>query len=194
VRWNGLFEDLEAQAAELDRAERAGRVEDMARSELAQLGLQDRLRPAVGHPLRVRCLGGVTVTGVLSRVGSTWFLVDETGGREALIVMSTTISVAGLGRLSAAPHSGGSVESRLGLAHALRGIARDRSGVRLHLVDGTAVDGTVDRVGADFAELAVHAAGESRRRAEVREVLVVPVQALVAVRRDAQSAAVSALR
>jgi hypothetical protein len=66
----------------------------------------------------------------------------------------------------------------------LRGIVRDRSVVRLHLRDGVILDGTVDRVGGDFLELAMHAAGELRRRKEVREVMVVALAAVVALRRD----------
>jgi hypothetical protein len=52
------------------------------------------------------------------------------------------------------------------------------------LTDATAVDGTIDRVGADFVEIALHAPGEVRRRTEVREVLVMALGELVAIRRD----------
>jgi hypothetical protein len=55
----------------------------------------------------------------------------------------------------------------------------------VHLIDGTTADGTIDRIGADFVEIAAHAAGELRRRSEVRDVLVVPLGAVAAVRRQA---------
>jgi hypothetical protein len=74
------------------------------------------------------------------------------------------------------------------LRAALRGIARDRSTVRIHLTSGNtqfdAVDATIDRVGADFLEVAAHSAGAARRRAEVRETELVPFTAVVAVRRS----------
>ena len=38
------------------------------------------------------------------------------------------------------------------------------------------VDATIDRVGADFVEVATHAAGEVRRRDEVREVELIPLR------------------
>ncbi len=98
---------------------------------------------------------------------------------------ATLISVSGLGRLSAVPDTEGVVESRLGLRHALRGIARDRSTAAVHLIDGTTADGTIDRTGADFVEIAAHAAGGLRRRGDVRDVLVVPLSAVAAVRRQA---------
>jgi hypothetical protein len=81
------------------------------------------------------------------------------------------------------PDSEGVVESRLGLRHALRGIARDRSAVRITDQSGATVDGTIDRLGADYVEVAEHAAGELRRRADVRDVLVLPLAALAVVRR-----------
>jgi hypothetical protein len=56
--------------------------------------------------------------------------------------------------------------------------------VQVRLTDGRTVIGTLDRVGADFVELAEHAAGEPRRAAEVRDVLLLPVQAIVLVRRQ----------
>jgi hypothetical protein len=184
MRWDQLFADLEAQADALDLLERGGEIDERARIELSRVALFDRLRPGVGQVVRVRCPAGVTVGGRLVRVGAQWLLVDEAGGRQALVVASAIMVVSGLGRLAASPGSQGVVESRLGLAHALRGIARDRSPVRLELVDGTSLDGTIDRVGADFVELAAHAAGEARRRAEVRELVVVATAALAVVRRD----------
>jgi hypothetical protein len=42
--------------------------------------------------------------------------------------------------------------------------------------------GTIDRVGADFIEVAVHAAWEPRRASAVRLVALVPLTAIVLVR------------
>ncbi len=185
MRWDGLFADLEAQAGALDTAQRAAEIEERARTELGRIRLQDRLRPATGSAVRARCRGGLAVAGTVTRVGAEWLLLDEGGNREALVVTATLVSVSGLGRLSAAPDTEGVVESRLGLRHALRGIARDRSAAAVHLIDGTTADGTIDRIGADFVEIAAHAAGGLRRRGDVRDVLVVPLSAVAAVRRQA---------
>jgi hypothetical protein len=183
VRWELLFADLEAQIAALELADRAGEIEERARLELARVQLVDRLGAAVGARVRIRCRAGVAVAGILTRVGAHWLLIDEPAGRQALVALAAVLSVTGLGRSGAQPL--GAVESRLGLAYALRGIARDRSGVRIDLIDGTSVDGTIDRVGADFVELAVHAAGELRRAAEVREVAIIALAAIGVVRRQA---------
>lgn len=183
MRWEGLFADLEAQAEALERAERAGEVDERTRVEVGALALGDRLRAAVGMPLRIRAAGSVAVAGTVVRVGPDWALVDEGAGRETVLVLAQLVSVRGLARFSATPDSGSVVESRLGIRHALRGIARDRSAVRLHLSDATTVDATIDRVGADFVEVATHAAGEARRRQDVRDAELVPIAHLVAVRR-----------
>jgi hypothetical protein len=76
------------------------------------------------------------------------------------------------------------VESRIGIRQLLRAIARDRSPVRVHLLDGSVVDATIDRVGADFIEVATHLPGERRRRADVSDVLIVPLAAITAVARS----------
>jgi hypothetical protein len=183
MRWDALFADLEAQAEALERAERAAEVDERARIEVGALGLLERLRPAVGAGVRLQCAGALTLSGVLTRVGPTWLLLDEAAGREVLVALAAVQGVSGLSRLSAAPDSMPIVESRLGLAHILRGVARDRSPVRICRVDGSVLDATIDRVGTDFLEAAVHAAGEARRRSEVREVVLIPYAALAAVRR-----------
>src|SRR6266536_4551293 len=123
MRWDGLFADLEAQAEALELAERAAEVDERARHEIGRIRLLDRLRPAVGVPVRLRCRGAVAVAGPLRRVGPDWLLVDEGGEREALVAIAAVLGVSGLGRLAAVPEGESVVESRLGLRHALRGIA-----------------------------------------------------------------------
>lgn len=183
MRWDELFADLEAQAGAADLAQRAGEVDERTRGEIGMLGLRERLRAALDVPLRVTLSGQLALTATLQRVGPDWLLLAEDGGREAVVVLDHVLGVRGLGRHSATPDSTGVVESRLGLRHALRGIARDRLPCRLHLADASTVDATVDRVGADFVEVATHGAGEMRRRQDVRDVELIPLRALVAVRR-----------
>jgi hypothetical protein len=183
VRWDELFADLEAQASALDVAERAAEIAERTRIEVGGLGVHDRLAAGVGASVRVEALGGEARAGTIARVGADWVLLDEGAGRESVIAIDAIRSVAGLGRASAVPGSGGAVHARLVLRTALRGVARDRSTVRLHLRDGAALDATLDRVGADFVEVARHAPGEPRRRGEVRDVLLLPLAALAIVSR-----------
>ena len=183
MRWDELFADLEGHAAQLERDDRAVEVSERARGEVGRLRLVDRLQTAVGSVVRLQCAGGLQLRGTLRRTGSEWLLLDEEPAGQALVVLASVLMVGGLGRLSAVPGSEGIVASRLGIRSALRGIVLDRSPVRVHLSAGEALMGTLDRVGADFVELATHPGGETRRRGEVREVLVVATNNLTAVRR-----------
>jgi hypothetical protein len=184
MRWDALFGDLEAQAEALERAERAAEVDERSRIEVGALGIVDRLRAGVGAELRLRT-GAFTFDGVLRRVGPDWMLLDESGGREVVVTLAAVDGVSGLSRLSSVPAATSAVESRLSLRHVLRGVVRDRSPVRLCRVDGSTLAATLDRVGADFVDAAVHPVGETRRRRDVRDVVLVPFTALAAVRRDA---------
>lgn len=183
MRWDELFDDLEAQFGEAETADLAAEVTDRSRRELSLLRLVDRLRPVIGGPVSLRLVGAGVIEGELRAIGPDWLLLAEVGRREALVAAHAVISVGGLAAQSAVPHSEGQVAARLDLAYALRGIVRDRSAVALTLIDGSTAIGTLDRVGADFVELAEHAPGEPRRPDAVRAVRAYPLTSLVVVRR-----------
>ena len=182
-RWSELFGDLEGHAEALAGVEEREEVAERTRIETGRLALTDRLRPATGQILDVRCLGAGQLRGRLDRVGADWLLLAESSGCTALLPLTSVLAVAGLGRVSAA--AGGEIDHRLGLRSALRGLARDRATVRVVLVDGGALTGTVDRVGSDFVELAEHPAGEPRRAGSVRRVWTLPMTGIAVVRRSA---------
>jgi hypothetical protein len=54
--------------------------------------------------------------------------------------------------------------------------------VHVVLDDGAVLSGTIDRVGADFLELAVHAPGEPRRAEAVRGVHAVALDGVAVMR------------
>jgi hypothetical protein len=181
MRWQGLFQDLEAQLEAAEAAELAGEVAERTRREAALLRLVDRLRAGEGAALTVTVPGAGAVSGRLLNAGADWLLLEEPGGRELLVPLSAVLGITGLGPRSSLPESS-PVARRLDLRWALRGLARSRTGVTLGLVDGSRVTGTLDRVGADHVELAEHGPGEPRRAATVRQVRLVPLAALALVR------------
>jgi hypothetical protein len=183
MRWDRLFDDLDSQADALAGTELDAEVTERTRIEVTRLGVVDRLRAAVDHPVEVRCVGAGSVHGRLAGVGADWLLVAEPFGREALVPLASVLAIRGLGRWSEVPGTEGRVAGRLGLRQALRGIARDRAAVQLLLTDGTPAAGTVDRVGADFLEVAEHPIGEPRRPSSVIRVTTVPLSALGVLRR-----------
>lgn len=182
MRWDDLFADLEAQYDAAAAAELAGEVRDRTRREAALLSLTDRLQSAAGATLSVTLSGTTPVQGVLLDVGPDWLLLREHGAADLLLPIASVLGVTGAGARSDPPGSPGEVSRRLDLAWALRGLARSRVGVQLLLVDGTVLAGTLDRVGADHLDLAEHPAGEARRSGAVRQVRLIPLPAVAAVR------------
>jgi hypothetical protein len=185
VRWESLFADLEGQLERAEALDLAAEVEDRTRRERARLRLVDRLRPAVGRPLGLAVHGAGRLSGALRAVGPDWLLLEEEAGREVLVPTAQVLGVQGLTGQSAEPGSEGRVAARLDLRSALRGLVRDRAPVQVVLLDGRGLSGTLDRVGQDYCELAVHAPGEPRRATAVRGVETLPLAALSFVRRVA---------
>lgn len=181
VRWQRLFADLAAQweAAEAaaDQAELASRT----RAEIGAVRLHARLRAAVGTAVTLRCRGADRIDGILDEVGVDWLLLTDGRGAEVLVAWRAVQSLPQLGP-EAAPDDGGVVRGRLDLRWALRALARDRAAVQVVLDDGAVLAGTVDRVGADFFDLAEHPLDESRRAGAVRRVHAIVIDAVALVR------------
>jgi hypothetical protein len=186
-RWSDLAVDLESQSEAWESAERAADVAERVRLEAGRLRLVDRLQATGGGLVVLRLPGALAIRGLVRRVVSDAVVIEEDGGRECLVALGAVLTITGMGRLaSAATDEGDSqVFARIGLRQLLRAIARDRSMCRVHLVDGSVLDGTIDRVGADYLDLAEHAPGEMRRRGQVRALCAVPLEAIVALRRHA---------
>lgn len=182
MRWDDLFADLDAQLDAAEAADLAGEVADRTRREVGLLGLSNRLRATTSSPLGVTSSGLGTVHGALLDVGVDWLLLQETGQRELLLRTAAVLAITGVGSRSDVPGGAGEVGRKLDLRWALRGITRSRAGVQVVLVDSTVLAGTLDRVGADHVDVAEHPPGEARRASAVRQVRVVPLTALSAVR------------
>lgn len=180
MRWDQLFADLEAEMAAEESAERQAEIAERTRAEVARLRLVDRLR-AARAPVTVAVSGLGDVTCDIVDTGPDWVLLDGAARGQLVVALDAVCSVSGLASWSAAPGSEGAVAARLHLGAVLRGVARDRATVRVVLRDGVSYTGTVDRVGADFLELAEHDPDQQRRARAVRGVRLVPLAALAAV-------------
>jgi hypothetical protein len=182
MRWEQLFADLEAQAGEQEAAAQQAEEASRARAEYGRVLLADRLRGALGQELLLSCRGAGELAGRLVDVGVDWLLLVDGQQREVLVAAGAVSAVAGLGAVTAPPFPPGAVARRLDLRRALRGLARDRAAVSCLLEDGSVLSGTVDRVGADFLELAEHPLDQPRRRGAVTAVRAVALRAVVAAR------------
>jgi hypothetical protein len=182
-RWTQLFGDLESQGAALSGREQLSEVSDRTRIEIGRLSVVDRLRPAQGQVVDLRCAGVGVVTGRLDWIGADCLLLGGPSTAESLVPLAAVLAVTGVSRWSDA--AAGQVDRRLGFRAALRRLARDRVGVGIVLMDGGSIAGTADRVGLDFLEVAEHPADEPRRAASVRRVWTVPLSSVAIVRRSA---------
>ncbi|MCL3862661.1 hypothetical protein [Actinotalea sp. K2] len=151
MRWDALFTDMELQLESAAAQELAAEVADRTRTERATVLLADRLRACLGDELSVVVRSGATVLGEVRDVSPSWVVLTR-AQREHLVPLSAVASISGLRSSSAPPAD--AVLRRLGLGHALRAVARDRSVVRV-VAGGALHQGRVEVVGADHLELAV---------------------------------------
>lgn len=182
MRWDALFTDMEAQFAEGGKLAVESEISERARVEVAAVALADRLRGSLGSQVFVSLLCGRTFEGRLCHAGADALLLDESR-HQVLVPYAAVARYGGLGMTSLPEPS--QVRRRIGLAHALRTLARDRAAVTILLRYATdsesGLTGVIDRVGSDFLDLALVRPGEARRAARVREVVTIPFESLGAL-------------
>ena len=185
MRWDELFADLSGQGDAEDTAMLDAEVADRSRWEAGQSTLTDRARTwepqgivAVGLP------AGETVRGPLLAVGHDWLVVGD--GRQDCLVPATAVRWIQPGGPAPGPpgtlaHPAPVGAHRLRLVHAIRSLARDRAYVRIRLVEGQSVSGTVDRAGPDHVDLAQHPCDVPRRASAVNATWVLPYPAIASI-------------
>lgn len=196
MRWERLFDDLEAQLGSDEARELAAEVADRTRRERALVGLHERFAAVVDRAVvEVRVTGVGLLRGLVTGCGPDWVLVDHRAehplsvvsssgaesrvDRPVLVATAAIRSVTGLG--GAEPT--GAVAKGFGLGAALRAVSRDRAVVDVVDVDGVAVTGTLDHVGQDYVQVAEHSADLPRRPENVTAVRAVPFCGIAVVRR-----------
>jgi hypothetical protein len=167
-----LFEDLEQQADGLSRAGRDAEVAELAVAGYAEVDLAARVHASVGSEVELWLAGGEIVRGRLARAGADWCLLHAPApAREHLVRIAALAVARGLSS-RAVPEPARRVTARLGWGSVLRSVAEERRAVHVLGVDGRQRHGVVQRVGADFFELA----GEN-------DSWVLPFGAVAALRR-----------
>ncbi|MET1021991.1 MAG: hypothetical protein ABWX69_07315 [Arthrobacter sp.] len=183
MRWDALFHDLETQMAAEERRNLDAEITERTRTEEAAVELADRLRGSLGLPIMVHLTTGLAFEGTLSHVGGQALVLDEPR-HQVLVPYTSAVRYLGLTRLAVPEPS--MVRQRLGLASALRGLARDRAALAVLVSDGSAggttLHGVIDRVGRDYFDLAVTGVDEERRAPNVRQLATIPLHALAGIR------------
>lgn len=176
VRWERLFDDLEAQVAAQARLELDAEVAERTRLERSRVTLGERVVGALGAEVSLRVRGGTVARGRLEDSGDGWLLLVEAGGRQLLVPVPAVLGVSGLGR----PQDDARAR-RFGIGSAMRIISRDRRAVVVVDVDGGSVHGTIDAVGADALDIAEHPLDTPRRPEHVRGERVIPFAAVAMI-------------
>ena len=178
MRWERLFDDLEAQWDAQARRDLDSEVADRTRRERAAVRMLERFAAHSGQQVQLRLVTRAVIEGRVADLGDGWVLVDEGRGRSALVQLRAVMAVTGLGGRAEAA----AAARRFGFGYALRGLSRDRSAVRLEDISGIVLTGTIDAVGADACELGEHAVDEPRRSENVKAHRTVPFEAIACVR------------
>ncbi|SOE52881.1 hypothetical protein SAMN06296378_0472 [Salinibacterium xinjiangense] len=198
MRWDSLFDDLESQLEREISIEESDVDAEEERLRLGRLSLRDRLvalhnAAARGDTVQL----GVTlahgerfaVRPVL--VGRDWFSADVIDGssrqRQCIIPLYSVLGVS----IPAARAPGSlrdsegtthpELSARLGLTFVLRDLCRRRRAIDVVTPAGT-LHGTIDRVGKDHFDLAMHEPGAQRRASEVKELRLLPLVSVMMVR------------
>jgi hypothetical protein len=194
MRWDNLFDDLESQLESELTAEDVDLQAEEERLRLGRMSIRDRLSALhAAHPgnahyvLRILLDDALTVTVHPTAIGKDWLsgdlIDDSTVRRQCIVPLAGLAGVilqpgqvdASLRQEQAVPPR--DLSDRLGLAFVLRDLCRRRRGLDLDLAVGT-IHGTIDRVGRDHLDVAVHDRGTPRRESAVQQHRIVPVSQL----------------
>jgi hypothetical protein len=201
MRWDSLFDDLESQLEhELHSDENDLRAEEY-RHRLGRLSLRERIATFSSQgrqdrePVSLELVTGETIVVVPQTFGRDWLSADlVTAGEHAGAVIVLMDAVAAVvvpkpmvTRSLDVPEVADSeprLTDRIGIAFALRDVCRRRAFVAVHCVSGISAvhSGTIDRVGRDHFDLAVHEAGVPRRERNVAHERLVPFSQLAYLR------------
>lgn len=197
MRWDNLFDDLEGQLEnELNAEDLELRAEE-ERLRLGRLSLRQRLTAVSRGPgrhqgTRILLVGGESLLLRPTTFGRDWLaadLLDAGRGDPQCLLPFTAIAAVILHPeqvpVSLEPEAEATARlvDRIGLPFVLRDLCRRRKILDIQTALGT-VTGTIDRVGREHLDLAVHARGTARRAAEVQQYRIVPLSQIHLVRLD----------
>ncbi|MDQ1579732.1 MAG: hypothetical protein QOD05_507 [Microbacteriaceae bacterium] len=198
MRWDDLFDDLEGQLEYGLGAEAIDLKAEEERLRLGQMSLRDRLTSIAraqakgsSYAISVQLVSGAVIFVRPTTFGKDWLAADLAGeARAAAQCVIPMAAVAGLiltpeqvhESLDAEPGPRGAprLADRIGLAFVLRDLCRRRTSVELVTAAGS-LGGTIDRVGREHLDLAVHEPGSARRESNVTQYRVVPLASILLV-------------
>jgi hypothetical protein len=147
VRWDRLFEDLEAQVDDLEREERDALVDELRDGDWAETSWRDLL----GGRVVLEVMGAGIVQGEVAMANER--LVQLVGERIDHVVASSAVVAVHAAERRA--DDSGRVAGALGWGHVFRALRDAGQVVVVRSIDASSRDGTIDVVGRDFVRLVV---------------------------------------
>lgn len=153
MRWDRLFDELEAQASDIEREERDALVDELRDGDWAETSWRD----LCGGTVVLEVMGVGRVEGQVASVNER--LVRLSGDRADHVIAATAVvAVHAAQRRADAP---GRVDAALGWGHVFRALRDAGEEISVRRIDGSSQDAVVDVVGRDFVRL-VTPAGRSQ--------------------------------
>lgn len=176
MRWDRLFSDLEVRfdADRVSDARAEAREHERARE--GALTLRDRL-VAQRRAVTVATRAGVAIRMGIGVVGADWLAGTATEGRAQVAAPLRAIAWVREDVRTDARSDAPLCRDRVRFVQALRDLARRRATVQLALAHDRPT-GTIDRVGADHLEIALHASDQPRRESAVAAHWIIPVESI----------------
>jgi hypothetical protein len=198
MRWDDLFDDLETQLEQGLAAEEEDLQAEEERLRLGRLSLRERILSVHDsyerrddYTIRVQLISGESIPVRPATVGRDWISGDirdgSAAGRQCIVPLAAITAVSLTReqvRRSLATtdrRTEVAVAARLGVAFVLRDLCRRRATLEVVTTGGSAW-GTIDRVGRDHFDLAIHESGQPRRESAVSEYRVIALSHLAMVR------------
>lgn len=149
MRWDDLFDDLEADLDSMHRSERDAQIADATRVRSGQIRWVELCR---GGRVGLRVAGVGMLHGTVDTVTGAWLLLHGGAGVDWVVGLEAVLGVVDP-PTTAARAAGGEVAARMTWLHAWSALSRDRDHVHVVRTDGSTVSGVPGRVGKDFVEL-----------------------------------------
>ncbi len=178
-----LLADADSALAADESLERDLEVDDRIRHEWGAIGIIDRIAAHKGQVVRITMRGAGLVEGYVEDVAVDWIMLTRPG-RDTYLMAGAILGARGLSSVARDPHTVKKTDLARNATSLLREFASARSTVSLVLIDGSCLEGTVDRAGADHVELAIHPTDTPRRTRNVTETICVPFTAVAVVSRN----------
>lgn len=166
MRMERIFRDYETQLAAQSQRAVGQEAQDVRRVEYGKLLFSDRLAGQLGRTLRVSTGDSLQWEGSLESVGRGWIQLQSFS--ENILIPQNSINWWEGGTVFSSVDAR-SVARSLSLGYAFRALAAARIPVRIfHQFGSSTTEGTVERVGLDFLEIALHPLEGHYRSQEIR--------------------------